>query len=75
MQAPPFAKKGSKPETDKPGGGAAAHLNALESLAKTPRARAALNTLRSELTGDGSSAPKGKPTSNAKSEALERFKK
>jgi hypothetical protein len=76
-QAPPFGpRKGEKPDMKNPNGGAQEHLNALESLVKTPRGRAALNTLRSELSGDGDSGQKkGKPTSNAKSEALARFQK
>lgn len=80
MPAPPqFAKKGGDSPSDmkNPSGGAKSHLDALESLAKTPRARAALNTLRSELVGGDSGPPKsGKPSSaGAKSEALARFNK
>lgn len=80
-QAPPqFAKKSDEARGGKmedPRGGAKSHLDALESLVKTARGRAALNTLRSELSGDGDSgARRGKPsTSNAKAEALERFGK
>jgi hypothetical protein len=73
MAAPPFAKKD---DLKNPSGGAAEHLNALESLVKTARGRAALNTLRGELTGDGSSNKgRDKPKNNARAEALERFAK
>lgn len=55
--------------------GAKTHLDALEGIVSTPRARAALNTLRAELVGDGDTSSKRKSSdSDAKKAAMERFK-
>lgn len=73
MAAPPFAKKDDKSDMGSPSGGASSHLDALEKMAKTARAHAAIRTLRAELTSGDASKRKPGNTSDAKSEALARF--
>lgn len=74
-----FSKQGNVDKASdgpKSGGGAAAALAALEPLAKSARARSALNTLRSELLG-GDDAPdkSSKPDfGGARKSAAERFR-
>lgn len=79
--AAPFQRGAAGPKGKDMGGRAAGdaahHLEALGGLVKSPRARAALNTLKMELLGEGGTrSSSGKPNgSAAKSAALERFSK
>lgn len=75
MALPPQFKRGGDGPPREPGVSVEQALDALEDKAQSPRARAALNTLRSELSGDeGGRTNKRSEASDRKEQALARLR-